>query len=130
MPNTNAPMMSDGPSGAMAPPNFGSERGNRHDRERGDRNHDQSAEQAAGLPARQEAPPRCGVAELRLEERNAEAEAADDQRGRRTAAPSSSTSATRIAVAPSAKRQKQQVDAERRAGLAAPPLLPSSLKSP
>src|ERR1035437_2670786 len=51
------------------------ERRHRHDRQRGDRDHDQPAEQAARLPARQEAPPRCRVAEFGFQKGDAEAEA-------------------------------------------------------
>ena len=86
---------------------FRRQRRDRHDRERGDRDHDQPAEQAARLAAREEAPPRGGVAELGLEEGDAEPEAAEDQRGRGRR-PSSSTSATRIAVAPSASARNRR----------------------
>ena len=51
MPKVNAPMTSEGPSGAMAPPNAAKRR-DRHDGERRDRDHDQAAEQAARLAAR------------------------------------------------------------------------------
>ena len=58
------------------------ERGDRYDRQRADGDHDQPGEQPARLPARQEAPPGRGVAELGFQKRDAEAEAADDQRRR------------------------------------------------
>ncbi len=127
MPNMKAPMISEGPSGAMAPPKFCRQRGDRHDRQRANRDHDQPAEQAARLPARQKAPPRRGVAEFGFQEGDAEAEAAEDQRGR-----------PRLAVEQHQRDQDRGRDERERQGTAgrcrmrrpigAPPLLPWSLK--
>ena len=66
----------------MAPPKFGEQRRHRHDGQRRIAIDDEPAEEPAGLAAREKAPPRGGVAELGLEECDAEAEAAEDQRGR------------------------------------------------
>ena len=56
---------------------------NRHDGQRAYCDHDQAAEQATGLAARQKSPPGRGETEFSLEKRDAESEAAEDQRGRR-----------------------------------------------
>ena len=82
MPNTNAPMTSDGPIGAIAPPKPGTSAATGTITSAGDRDQQQRAEQAAGLAADQKAAPRGGERELGLEEGGAEREAEDEQRRR------------------------------------------------
>ena len=84
MPKTNAPMTSEGPSGAIAPPYFGLSAATGTTTSAQIDNDDQTADQTTRVTARQETPPGGGVAEFGLEEGDAKAEAAKNQgRGRR-----------------------------------------------
>ena len=86
MPNTKAPMTSEGPIGAMAPPKPGTSAATGTMAAGGDGDEQQAAEEPVGLAAHDQTPPRGGEAELGLEEDRAERKAEHQQRrGRRLA---------------------------------------------
>ena len=105
------------------------ERGDRHDRERADGDHDQPADEAARLPAREEAPPRRGVAEFGFQEGDAEAEAAEDQR-RRGGLAVEQHQRDQDRGGDQRETEEQAVDAERRRAHRARSMLPWTLELP
>ncbi len=82
MPNTKAPMISDGPMGAIAPPKPGTSAATGTMTSAATAISSSAASKSARLALDEEAPPRGREAELGFQERDAEREAADDQRGR------------------------------------------------